>query len=442
MGGSYIFHSLSQKRNLLIMSKAIALIDCNNFYASCEQSIDPKIAGKAVVVLSNNDGCIIARSSEARALGISMGTPYFKVKDRLKELGVIVKSSNYELYGDLSERLMEIVKSYSNSIEIYSIDEAFIKLERGVNNDIRTWACNLRASIQQNLGLTISIGIGVNKSQSKIANLIAKNNHAYAGIFDFTGISKQDIWLEKIRVEDVWGIGGKLSKRCRLCNIKTALELRDACSYKVKKELGVIGLRLQNELRGQMCLPLKVTISPKKDTCISRSFNKPITDLKELRQAIGTYVVKASEKLRKQRQVANSITIFLRTSNFTEPFYSESATEKLNVSTNETGILMKTAMTLTEKIFIQNTPFKKAGVIMQDLQTSEYIQLDLLHQISPQSMEKKARLMQTIDQLNNRFGRGSVDWCICNIDSKLEIRREYPNRYSTLKVLELPIVKT
>ena len=138
----------------------------------------------------------------------------------------------------------------------------------------------------------------------------------------------------------------------------------------------------------------------------------------------------------------NSITIFLRTSNFTEPFYSESATEKLNTSTNDTGILMKTAMKLTEKIFMQNTPFKKAGVIMQDLQTSEYIQLDLLHQISPQSMEKKARLMQTIDQLNNRFGRGSVDWAICSIDSKLEIRREYPNRYSTLKVLELPIVKT
>ena len=441
MGGSYIFHSQSQKRNLLIMNQAIALIDCNNFYASCEQSIDPSIAGKAVVVLSNNDGCIIARSAEARALGILMGTPYFKVKNRLKDLGVIIKSSNYALYGDLSERLMETVKLYCNSIEVYSIDEAFVSLEGQLNYDIRTWAHNLRATIQQNLGLPISIGIGVNKSQSKIANLIAKKNHSYAGIFDLTATNKKDLWLETVKIEEVWGIGSKLSQKCRLYSIRTALQLRDACSYKVKEKLGVIGLRLQNELRGEICLPLKTTIAPKKETCISRSFSDPITNLKELRQMIGIYVVKASEKLRKQKQVANSITVFLRTSNFIEPFYSNSATEKLKISTNETGILIKTAMNLTEKIFMPSTSFKKAGVIMQGLQTSEYIQLDLTHHISPRKLEKQLKLMKTIDNLNNRFGRGSVDWAICSIDKGLGIRREYPNRYSTLRVLELPIVK-
>ena len=209
------------------MNQATALIDGNNFYVACEQSIDPSISGQPVIVLSNNDGCIIARSPEARLLKIPMGKPYFKVRHELEQLGVVVRSSNYSLYGDMSQRLMNLLKQHSERIEIYSIDEAFAQINRPSNYDRLPWARQLRVLIHQHLGLPIAIGIGATKSQAKLANHLAKTIPKYAGIFDLMATKDQDYWLRAIDVENVWGVGKQLARWCRMRGINNAQQLRD-----------------------------------------------------------------------------------------------------------------------------------------------------------------------------------------------------------------------
>ncbi len=313
------------------MVKAIALIDGNNFYAACEESIDSSLHGLPLVVLSNNDGCIIARNAKARELGVKMGSPYFKAKHDLERLGVVVRSSNYALYGDMSKRLMSLLKAHCEQLEIYSIDEAFACLTRPSNYDLYPWARQLRAEIYQSLGLPIAIGLGTNKSQAKLSNHLAKTIPTNAGIFDLTTTKDPDIWLEKISIEDVWGIGHKLSRWCRAKGITSARHLRDMSSYDLRARHGVTGLRLQHELKGETCLPIAINERPKQETCVSRSFSQPITQLEEFCQAIATYVIRASEKLRRQKQLAGAITIFTKTSSFMPSFYSESATAQLNI---------------------------------------------------------------------------------------------------------------
>ena len=227
---------------------AIALIDGNNFYASCEQSINPSLRNKPLVILSNNDGCIIARSAEARILKIRMGEPYFKIKERLNKLGVIVLSSNYSLYGDMSKRLMNLLKKNCEKIEIYSIDEAFISIHRPHNNDLSPWGRKLRTLIYQNLGLTITIGIAENKLRAKLANKLAKRINYSAGIFDLGIANNKNSYLKEINVDNIWGIGTQTSRWLKSKGIKNAKELKDMNQHELKKKLGVVGQRIQLEL--------------------------------------------------------------------------------------------------------------------------------------------------------------------------------------------------
>ncbi len=424
------------------MIQATALIDGNNFYVACEQNIDPSLSGRPVIVLSNNDGCIVARSAEARALGLSMGQPYFKVRHKLERLGVVVRSSNYALYGDMSQRLMSLLAQNCKQIEIYSIDEAFVQINRPSDYDLHPWARQLRALAHQNLGLPIAIGIGASKVQAKLANHLAKKIPTEAGIFDLHMAKDQDYWLKTIDIEHVWGIGKQLASWCRMRGINTAQQLRDIPSNELRTKLGVRGIRLQHELRGETCLPMEIVPPQKKEICVSRSFSRPITNLKELSQAISTHIVRASEKLRKQKQRAGAITVFTRTSTFSKSFYSQSATIQLNMPSNDTAVLLTESRALTEQIFQPYRLLIKAGVLMQKLQGADHLQPNLLEQYNPKELQRREQLMKIIDNLNKRYGKGTVNWAPCLPNKSWNMGREQLSCSTTTQIIGIPIVST
>ncbi len=419
---------------------SIALIDSNNFYASCEQSIDPSILCRPLVVLSNNDGCIIARNAEAKNLGIAMGIPYFKVRNKLKKLQVEIRSSNYALYADISQRLMSILKDSCEEIEIYSIDEAFVRITPNSHLELKCWASQLREAIYQSLGLAISIGIGATKVQSKVANYLAKTTATHAGIFNMENISNKDIWLERVPIEKVWGIGRKSSHWCKIQGVHNARQLRDMPSNLLMKEMGITGIRIQRELKGENNLSLLVKSTPKKETCVSRSFAEPITRIEDLRQAIATHIIHASKKLRKQKQYACKLTIFTRTSLYTSRFYSQSATKNLLLPSNDSRTLLSSALELTEKIFHPNYLLIKSGVIMQDLISEEYLQLNLFSKSNPKELSKKECLMKNIDYLNARYGRNTIQWGASGINKNHNNSQQYLSALTTTRIQEIPIV--
>ncbi len=422
------------------MSQAIALIDGNNFYAACEQNIDPSISGRPVVVLSNNDGCIVARSPEARKLGISMGQAYFKVRHKLDKLGVVVRSSNYALYGDMSRRLMKLLAGHCEHLEIYSIDEAFVQINRPPNYDLLSWARQLRALVHQNLGLPIAIGIGANKSQAKLANHLAKIKSTHAGVFDLQITKDQDFWLKTIAIEHIWGIGHKLAYWSRMKGINTAQQLRNMPNEELRAKFGIVGIRLQHELKGKVCLPLITTPPPKKQIQLSKSFSRPITSLKELCQAVSSHVIHASEKLRRQKQHATAITVFTRTSVFSQSFYNESATTQLNTPSNDTGVLLTASLALTKQVFHPYRRLIKTGVIMQKLQSSDHLQPNFLEHYNSKDLQKRERLMKIVDNLNKRYGNGTINWAICLPEQHWDMRRKHLGCTTTTRTTRVPIV--
>ncbi|QEY31511.1 Y-family DNA polymerase [Synechococcus sp. RSCCF101] len=423
------------------MPQAIALIDGNNFYAACEKSLEPALIGRPLVVLSNNDGCIVARSAEARALGIAMGTPYFKARPELERHGVVVRSSNYALYGDMSQRLMSLLELHCDELEIYSIDEAFARITRPADGDLRGWASGLRALVRRDLGLPIAIGIGASKAQAKLANRLAKSSPAHAGMFDLGRCDDPDLWLERIAIEDVWGIGRRLSRWCRLRGIRTARQLRDMPSGELRARCGVVGLRLQRELHGHACLPMDLAPSPKRETCVSRSFSRPITRAAELREAVATYVSRAAEKLRRQRQRAGALTVFARTSPFAPGFYSNAASARLDLPSNDTAVLLAAALPLADRLFRPHRRLAKAGVLMQQLQGSDQLQQHLFASLPPAEQQRRERLMATIDRLNHRYGRGTVAWAACGLQPGWAMRRQCLSRAATTRLADVPLVR-
>ena len=422
------------------MPQATALIDGNNFYASCEQSLDPALIGRPVVVLSNNDGCIVARSAEARALGIAMGTPYFKARRDLERQNVVVRSSNYALYADMSQRMMSLLEAHCEELEVYSIDEAFARLSRPRDGNLQPWARLLRARVRRELGLPIAIGLGASKGQAKLANRLAKQIPGHAGTFDLSCCDDVDRWLETIAIEDVWGIGRKLARWCRLRGISNARLLRDMPSAELRAKCGVVGLRLQRELQGHACLPLEVAPPAKKETCVSRSFSRPITTRGELRQAVATYVARAAEKLRKQHQQTAVLTVYTRTSPFTPGFYSQTASTWLDLPSNDTAVLLEHALPLVDRIFRPNRQLAKAGVLMQHLQGDEILQTHLMVASSAEEQHKRERLMQTMDAINRKYGRGSLVYAAQGLSQPWLMRRKRLGRSSTTRLTEIPIV--
>ncbi len=429
------------------MPLATVLIDGNNFYASCEAVLDPAVVGRPLVVLSNNDGCIVSRSAEARALGIPMGAPFFQVQRQLECHGVIVRSSNYSLYGDMSQRLMATLEGWVEELEIYSIDEAFGLLRRpqagnGASADLTSWGLALRQAVRQQLGLPVAVGIAPTKVLAKVANRLAKHAATLReqGVFDLGAAADPDPWLEAIAIEDVWGIGRRLSRWCRLRGVSTARQLRDMPSAELRRRCGVVGLRLQRELQGQSCLPLVALPPAKKETCVSRSFSTPITTAGELRQAVATYLSRAAEKLRRQRQYAGAITVFVRSSPFAEgTFYSNAATVALPLASNDTAVLLASALPLADRLFRPHQPLQKAGVLLQALQPEDQLQHHLFAPLTPAYQQRRQALLATIDALNARHGRGTIQWAACGLQATWAMRRSRLSRSATTRLRDVPV---
>ena len=423
------------------MPHFMTLIDANNFYVSCEQTVDPSLIKRPVIILSNNDGCVIARSPEARGLGIHMGSPYFKIKSRVIQLGVVIKSSNYELYGDISQRLMTLLGKYCEELEIYSIDEAFASINRPENHDILSWAKKLRALIYKCIGIPIAIGLGSNKVQAKLANYLAKNTPSSAGVFNLPKGQEQDNWLEKIEIEDVWGIGRKTSRWCRLRGVNTALQLKYMPSNELRMQYGVTAIRIQRELQGDICLPLTTKTTQRKSICVSRSFSRPIDKIEELRQAICTYIVLASQKLRDEKLETSSISIFANNNPYSKIYRSQTATKELGIASNDTFDLIKEALALTGEIFNPSYRLTKAGVIMNRLTSIDCIQYNLIISQDKKKTAKRKQLLKTIDKLNRIYGKGTIIWASCGIKPKWEMSRKNLSNMATTRITDIPTVK-
>ena len=421
-------------------TKQIALIDCNNFYVSCERVFNPALLGKPVIVLSNNDGCVVARSQEAKDLGIAMGVPVFKIKKLIAQHQIEVYSSNYVLYGDMSARVMAILSHFSPDVEIYSIDEAFVDLSWLSGDELEQYARKIRNTVMMWTGIPISIGIATTKTLAKICNRVAKKNAQYQGVFLWpTEADRQEAILGAIAVEDIWGIGRKYSQWLHSLAITEALSLRELPEWKIQKKMGIVGIRLLQELKGISCLPLELAPNPKQATCVSRSFRDPVKSLEQMKEAVATHATSAAAKLRKQQQNTTAITIFILTSRFKDNYYSNSITLPLPVATNRTPELINAALRGLELIYRDGYEYKKAGVIMQGLQPENLMQGNVfLQEYQP---EKQQKLMETIDRLNQTMGKNTVFWAASGVNKSWATKRDRVSPRYTTSWSELPVVK-
>jgi len=433
--------------------QATVLIDGNNFYASCEAVVDPAVLGRPLVVLSNNDGCIVSRSAEARALGIPMGQPYFQVRHQLERQGVIVRSSNDALYTDMSQRLMSVLEEWVEALEIYSIDEAFGLLHRPgqtadpVAGDLTAWGHALRRDVRRRLGLPVAVGIAPTKVLAKLANRWAKATPCCGGsplaVFDLGACpaAQAEAVLAATAIDAVWGIGRKLSRWCRLRGVADARALRDLPSGELRHRCGVVGVRLQQELRGHACLPLELVPAAKRETCVSRSFSRPISDLAQLHQAVATYTARAAEKLRRQGQRAGALTVFVRSNPFNgTSFYANAATVRLPLASDDTAVLLAAARPLAAALFRPHKPLHKAGVVLQELSDGSVLQHHLLLPLPPEQQQRRSALMATVDGLNRRYGSGTVQWAACGLQAPWRMRRSRLSRAATTRLADIPTV--
>ena len=419
------------------LTKKIALVDCNSFYVSCERLFNPKIRNKPVVVLSNNDGCIISRSNEAKALGIKMGEPYFKAKDIIIKNDVQVFSSNYSLYGDLSRRVMRTLKRFNSEIEVYSIDEAFLDLSNFSDEEVENVGKEIRATVLQWTGIPTSIGIAKTKTLSKVANHIAKKK--LSGVTSLIGIEDIDPILEKVEINDVWGVGRQLTKFYHKNGIYNAKQLKNKSNTWIKKSSNVLSSRTSMELRGIPCIDLETTTSRRKSCVVSRSFGQRVEKFQELREAVAKYCLNASEKIRSESLIAKSITVFIRTSPFQSRFgyYSNSKTIDFPIATNNSIEIVKTALTGLETIFKNGYRYQKAGVMLTGLSNSN----DGKNLFSSEKDEKINSLMRSIDNTNHRYGRATLSLASAGVHKKWNMRRQHSSKIDTADYYCLPTIK-
>ena len=418
-------------------TKKIALVDCNSFYVSCETLFNPKLKNKPVVVLSNNDGCIVSRSNEAKALGIKMGEPYFKAKDIIIKNDGQVFSSNYSLYGDISRRVMRTLKRFNSDIEIYSIDEAFLDLSNFSDDEIEDVGKEIRSTVLQWTGIPTSIGIAKTKTLSKVANHIAKKKES--GVTSLIGIQNIDPILEKVEINDVWGVGKQLTKFYHQNGIYNAKQLKNISNTWIKKSSNVLSSRTAMELRGISCIGLEKTVSKRKSCVVSRSFGKRVEKLQELKEAIANYCLNASEKIRSESLIAKSITIFIRTSPFQGKFryYSNSKTIDFPIATNNSIEIVKTALSALESIFKNGYRYQKAGVLLTGLSNDD----GKKNLFSSEKDEKIKSLMRSIDNTNYRYGRSAISLASAGVQKRWNMKREHSSRIDTADFYSLPTIR-
>jgi DNA polymerase V len=396
------------------MPPIFALVDCNNFYASCERVFNPKLNGKPIVVLSNNDGCVVARSNEAKALGIAMGIPEFQIRPLLRAHQVQVFSSNYTLYGDMSQRVMETLEQFCPDLEIYSIDEAFLSLAGFAQRDRTGYGRQIRRTVKQWTGIPVSVGIAETKTLAKIANRIAKRTLDTGGVCDLLACSDRDALLSRVAVEDVWGIGRNHACVLNQHGITTALQLRGVDDQWIRRRMGIVGLRLVMELRGVSCLDLDQCPAPRQSLTCSRAFGKLISTLAEMEEAVSVYTSRVAEKLRRERLAATVLTVCLTTNEFKEgPQYSNTLTLKLPIVTDSTADLIRSALEGIRVIYRDGFLYKKAGVMLAGLVPANQTQTDLF---DPQDRKKSKRLTTALDAVNDRWGAGTLQYASSGIN--------------------------
>ncbi|MCI9846200.1 Y-family DNA polymerase [Flavobacterium pectinovorum] len=419
-----------------------ALVDCNNFYASCERVFQPEFNGKPVAILSNNDGCVISRSNEAKAVGVPMGAPAFKIRELVREKNVKLFSSNYPLYGDLSNRVMAILGQFTPNVEIYSIDEAFLNFD-GLNVlDYHDYGLQIKSRIQKWVGLPVCIGFAETKALSKVANKIAKEfQERTKGIYVIDTDEKRIKALKWTKIEDVWGIGYRTKKKAKLRNIHTALDFIDPKHEAwIKKEMGVIGLRLKCELEGKSVLDLEPLPEQKKSIATTRSFPKQISDFDLLRERIVTFAAVCAEKLRKQNSCCHTIIVMLVVDKHlvkSSKYYFNMAVT-LPYASNSTLTISNTAVEMLKKLHKGNEGirFKKAGVVVTELMDEDKKQFQLFEEENP----KHLALMKVIDQLNTKIGNRKVKLASQNLKLTWDMNQNHLSpKYTTdfSKLLEI-----
>ena len=393
---------------------SIALIDGNNFYVSCERVFQPELEGKPVVVLSNNDGCVVARSQEVRALGVAMGTPWFKLKDLVRQHGIIGKSSNYTLYADMSQRMHAVIGQFAPEQEIYSIDETFLDLT-GFNRNLVEYGQQIRQRVRQWTGIPVCVGVGGTKTLAKLANHSAKKilvPEMADGVVNFNQMSPGELnqLFGSIDVGEVWGVGRKNKERLYDIGIQTVKDLRNSSVSHIKNEFNVVLARTVAELNGESCLALEEVAPPKQQIVSSRSFGQPVLLLEDLNEAVVSYASRAAEKLRKQHHVASVIQVFVQTNPFKpdEPQYNNGVTVKLAKQTNDTFLLASAALYGLKRIYKPGYAYKKAGVMLGSLCPENLVPVDLFTGFDEPETQRARTLMATLDEINAKMGRGTV----------------------------------
>ena len=421
------------------MPPVFALVDCSNFYASCERVFNPKLEGQPIVVLSNNDGCVVARSNEVKALSIGMGVPEFQIRPLLRAHRVQVLSSNYTLYGDMSQRVMETLEQFCPESEIYSIDEAFLSLSGFTARNLTDYGHTMRSTVKQWTGIPVSVGIAETKTLAKIANRIAKRTPDTGGVFDLLACSDRDALLGRMAVQEVWGIGPNYTRFLRQHGITTAVQLQQVNDQWIRKHLGIVGLRLVMELRGVSCLDLEQCPSPKQSLTCSRAFGQSISTLTEMEEAVSSYALRVAEKLRGERLAATVLTVLLTTNEFKDgPQYSNALTIKLPVATDNTHELIRSALQGIRSIYRNGYQYKKAGVMLTGLVPVSQVQADLFEH---HDRVRSTRLMSALDAVNERWGTGALQYASSGITKKWKTQFHRRSPAYTTQWDELPVVK-
>lgn len=417
------------------------LADCNNFYASCERVFNPYWNDKPVVVLSNNDGCVIARSNEVKKLGIKMGIPAYQIKTEIEQYGIGVFSSNYSLYGDMSSRVMSILSSFVENLEVYSIDEAFLDFSGFERYDLNNYGKKIVETTTKGTGIPISLGIAPTKTLAKVANKFAKKFPAYNSVCIIDSDEKRIKALQYTAIKDVWGVGRQHTKLLSGYEIKTAYDFTQLPMAWVRQKMTVNGERLWKELNGISCIEMEYVPPAKKTICTSRAFGQIITDLEELKESVSTYAAICAEKLRKQKSCALSLMVFIHTNNFREdlPQYFQNSVVKFPVATNSTMEIVKYALTALKHIYRKGYQFKKAGVIITEIIPDSAIQTNLFDLVD---REKHSRLMTVVDQLNDGFKKNNLRLAIQEGSRKWRLKQEKLSPCYTTRISDILLFKT
>ncbi|EMY8116539.1 translesion error-prone DNA polymerase V subunit UmuC [Pseudomonas aeruginosa] len=415
--------------------RAIALIDCNSFYASCERVFRPDLLRTPIVVLSNNDGCVIARSADAKP-HIAMGEPYFKIRHKLERLGILAFSSNYALYGDMSARVMTILEEMAPAVEVYSIDECFADLT-GVPGDLVRVGREMRARVLRCTGIPVGVGIGTSKTLAKLANHGAKKWQAQTGgVLDVRDPARRDRLLRACKVSDVWGIGRRMTEHLNAQGIKTAWDLAQADAWTLRKQFNVVIEKTARELRGIACLELEEAAPPKQEICCSRMFGKRLHKLPPIREAVATYAARACEKLRAQGSYCKRVQVSIRTGMFNpdEPKFAKGVGVELPYPTDDTRLITKAAIDGLDLVFREGFAFSKAEVLLLDLRQPGEFTGDLFAPVQP---ERATKAMAVMDAINARWGRGTVRPGGVPAEPDWGMRRELMSRSYTTNLRHL-----